>query len=216
MQYNVSAEQSHCELIALECDGNGCGRKDTARISIPISPEYVGDYTREAFYDENAIRSWGDDDADCQDTRAEVLIASSLIPVVYGGSDCWVEAGLWHDVFSNRFLENPSDVEIDHVVSLKEAHESGAYQWSQEKRYDFANDFTKSPNLLPLWYSTNRSKGAREPHEWLPPETATRCFYVSLWAAVKTYWGLSVDSAECTFLAQFIESCANGSVQSEK
>lgn len=211
MSWAALADDLPCEVTAWPCDVESCAPRNFLHLSLSIAEEYQGEYERTDFYGANASRSWADQDADCQDTRAEVLIVSSLIPIVYGGSSCWVEAGLWHDKFTDKLLEKPSDVEIDHIVPLKEAHQSGAYRWDQKRRFEFANDYDKAKNLTPLWYSTNHSKGALEPHQWLPPNEESRCEYVNRWVFVKWYWELSVDTKECRFTRQLLQQCVSSS-----
>lgn len=205
------ADETTCEVTAWQCEDEFCAPSNLLLLSLNIEEEYQGNYDRTDFYDAAASRSWADQDGDCQDTRAEVLIDASLVPIVYGGSNCWVEAGLWHDKFTDKITEKPSDIEIDHIVPLKEAHQSGAFRWNQERRFEFANDYEKARNLTPVWYSTNRSKGALEPHQWLPPNDATRCEYVDRWIFVKWYWELSVDIKECQFTRQLLQQCVSSS-----
>ena len=81
-----------------------------------------------------------DIDGDCQNTRHEVLIAESVIPVVLDERGCKVISGQWHDPFTGNTYTDPSDLDIDHMVPLKEAHVSGGYAWSSARREQYAND----------------------------------------------------------------------------
>ena len=51
-------------------------------------------------------------------------------------------------------------IDIDHVVSLKDAHHSGGDLWSPDRKSRFAND---RQNLVPSCSEINRSKGASLP-----------------------------------------------------
>ena len=51
-------------------------------------------------------------------------------------------------------------IDIDHVVSLKDAHYSGGRLWNPERKSRFANDVQ---NLVPSCSKINRSKGASLP-----------------------------------------------------
>jgi hypothetical protein len=91
-------------------------------------------------YNRSDYPHWIDEDRDCQNIRHEVLIAESLVPVQFmTESQCRVVSGKWIDPFTGQVFTDPSELDIDHVVPLKEAHESGAWQWDAEKRRRFAN-----------------------------------------------------------------------------
>nr|WP_237133776.1 HNH endonuclease family protein [Pseudohongiella sp. O18] len=82
------------------------------------------------------------------------------------------------------------------MVPLQEAHNSGAYSWDAGRREAFANDLVLSKALIAVSASANRSKGARDPAEWLPTNASHRCDYVKNWMEVKRRYGLEIDSAE--------------------
>jgi hypothetical protein len=81
-------------------------------------------------------------------------------------------------------------------VPLKEAWDSGAHAWTSLQRERFANDLSDGRALIAVTNSVNRSKGDRDPSQWLPPRTAYVCTYISDWIAVKYQWNLSMDSSE--------------------
>jgi hypothetical protein len=77
-------------------------------------------------YDRNEYDSWIDADGDCQNTRNEVLIEESRTPVEFlTERECRVVSGTWLDSFSGKLFTDPSLLDIDHVVPLKEAHRPG-------------------------------------------------------------------------------------------
>lgn len=118
--------------------------------------------------------SWGDFDKDCQDTRAEVLINTSLVGVsFYDNSNCRVKNGIWVSVFTGEKHYIASNLDIDHIVPLKWAWDQGASKWTKLERKRFFNDFD---NLIPVEKKLNRQKGAKGPEKWLPPEG--KCDYV--------------------------------------
>ena len=92
-----------------------------------------------------------------------------------------------------------SAIDIDHVVSLKDAYDSGGATWSLSKKESFAND---KANHVPPCASVNRSKGASVPSEFLRKsndgkgleyEIVTFCEYVGIYHSVKLKHGLSFD-----------------------
>ena len=147
-------------------------------------------------YSRDLFRHWSDADGDQCNTREEVLIAESLSPAQVDAFGCKVVAGDWLSLFDGLSHTDPSDLDIDHLVPLKEAWDSGAHAWSSSLRERFANDLTDGRSLIAVTSGVNRSKGDRDPSQWLPPRSAYICTYVSDWISVKYQWGLRMDSSE--------------------
>lgn len=126
-------------------------------------------------YDRGLYGDWIDEDADCMNTRHEVLQELSTGPVTLSEDGCWVEHGRWLDPYTNGTFSNPRDLDVDHMVPLAWAHAHGADKWPKDKRQAFAND---PVNLFAVDAGTNRAKGAKGPLEWLPPNAAFQCSYV--------------------------------------
>lgn len=157
---------------------------------IPVQKERPSGYRRELF------THWVDADGDQCNTREEVLIAeSSSLPQVdpYG---CKVVEGDWWSPYDDTVHTDPSELDIDHLVPLKEAWDSGAWAWSASKRRAYANDLSDPRPLIAVTAGVNRSKGDKDPSNWLPSNSAYVCTYVSDWVAVKSRWGLSMDASE--------------------
>ena len=85
-------------------------------------------------YARNMYGGWRDADHDCQDARQEVLIAESLVPPTLDDAGCRVVSGLWYGLFSGQAFTDPSKLDIDHLVPLKEAHQSGGHAWTRDRR----------------------------------------------------------------------------------
>ena len=158
-------------------------------VSIVIEPEHEGGYERKLF------KHWSDFDNDGCDTRREVLIEESLIEVVVAGK-CSLQGGRWYSAFDGIETTDPSTFDVDHMVPLKEAWDSGAWAWDPTRREAFANDMSIPESLIAVSASSNRSKGAKDPAEWMPPSEDFHCAYLAAWIAVKQHWGLSMDQAE--------------------
>ncbi|MEU5906234.1 HNH endonuclease family protein [Micromonospora sp. NPDC047527] len=125
-------------------------------------------------------------------------------------SGCNVVGGRWESVYDGRSAADPSEVDIDHMVPLANAWRSGADEWDDTKRGDFANDTTR-PQLFAVSASSNRSKGDQDPSQWKPANRSYWCQYAEDWVAVKHYWRLTVTSAEKSTLADMLEGCTVGS-----
>jgi hypothetical protein len=143
---------------------------------------------------------WYDTDKDCQDTRQEVLIAEGT-DVKLDAKGCRVVSGTWNCLYTGAVFTDPSKLDIDHFVPLKNAHDSGGWSWTQEKRRTYSNDLELPDHLVAVSASANRSKGARGPDKWLPTNEAYRCDYVRTWLGVKAQWELTLTAAEAKAIA---------------
>jgi hypothetical protein len=162
-------------------------------------------------YRRTYFRHWVDADRDCQDTRAEVLTAESRVTPRYtSGRHCTVAAGRWYSYYDGATWTRASDVDIDHMVPLKEAWKSGARLWSAGNRTRYANDLGFSATLVAVTDHVNQAKGDRDPAGWLPPRAAARCIYAIQWVQVKYRWRLSVNPSERSRLSSILSgSCGS-------
>ncbi len=174
----------------------------TELAKVRISPEYTVGYDRDLF------PHWKDLDGDGCDTRKEVLIRDSRSAAVVGSS-CTVTTGNWYSPYDGATWTNPSDVDIDHVVALNEAWQSGAYAWTTQQRTNYANDLTDSRTLLAVTDSVNQSKSDKDPTQWLPPLVEYRCAYLANWVSVKVRWSLTMDEAEHAAVKTALAGCGS-------
>jgi uncharacterized protein DUF1524 len=121
-------------------------------------------------------------------------------------SSCAAVSGSWYSPYDGATWTAASDLDIDHLVPLAEAWDSGASKWTTAQRQAFANDITR-PQLLAVTDNVNQSKGDQDPATWMPSRTAYRCTYVRAWVQVKYYYDLSVDSAEKSALQNYLANC---------
>ena len=166
--------------------------------------------TNEAFsstYKRSSFRHWIDADSNGCDTRRDVLAAESIKSV-----NCrTLSGGAWVSAFDGMRTTNASGFDVDHMVPLKEAWESGAHSWNAATRASFANDLAYEHSLIAVSARSNRSKSDRDPNNWMPPATAFHCQYVGRWIAVKYRWSLTVDPTEKSFLESKVASCGSAS-----
>lgn len=169
--------------------------------ALPVLPE------RRSGYDRDLFDHWVDADGDRCDARREVLIAEAVeVPRV--GSSCSLSGGQWYSVYDGATETGTgSGFDVDHLVPLAEAWDSGAYGWDSDTRRRYANDLGYEHSLVAVSASSNRQKGASDPADWLPPDVSVRCWYAEAWISVKTRWELSVDSAELGALRALISQC---------
>jgi hypothetical protein len=157
-------------------------------------------------YDRKAFRHWVDADGDGCDTRVQVLIDEAVTTPVRADG-CSLSGGVWESYYDSVQVIDASLLDIDHVVPLAEAWDSGAYQWDADRRRSYANDVERPEALVAVTRHTNRSKGDSDPQEWLPPDEAAWCRYVAEWVSIKLANGLSADPGEVAVLETLAADC---------
>jgi hypothetical protein len=162
----------------------------TALDCVPVAEEHIGGYKRSLF------KHWIDANKNGKDTRAEVLIAESLVSVRFSSTGKTVSTGKWLSLYDGETWTRASDVDVDHVVALAEAWRSGAWKWSSSRRQSYANDLGVAWTLRAVTDNVNQSKSDDDPTYWLPPLESATCVYLTEWVAVKIRWKLTVDAEE--------------------
>ena len=156
---------------------------------LPVADEDRTGYLRTAF------RHWTDADKDGCDTRREVILAEAVqAPEV--GPSCSLTGGEWFSPYDAVTVADAAGLDVDHMVPLAEAWDSGASTWTAAERQAYANDLGDERSLIAVTAKSNRSKADKDVNDWLPPATGYTCTYVTNWTVVKTRWGLNVDPAE--------------------
>lgn len=180
----------------------------TAPSSNGESPKLLGQLTVASAgsmkgYSRDRFPHWRDTGKNC-DVRDTVLQRDGEDVKLSG---CNVVGGRWSSVYDNRTFSDPSQVDIDHMVPLANAWRSGAADWDDNRRGEFANDLTR-PQLIAVSASSNRAKGDQDPSQWKPANRDYWCTYAEDWIAVKHFWRLSVTTAEKATLTDMLESCS--------
>ncbi|MBF8252820.1 MAG: Deoxyribonuclease [Actinobacteria bacterium] len=163
-------------------------------------------YAREQFG-----TAWKDVDRNGCDTRNDIL-NRDLTSIIYkvSSQDCVVMSGVLVDPYSGetisflRGVTTSSDVQIDHVVALSNAWQTGAFKLTIEKRTAFAND---PLNLLAAKGRLNSQKGDGDAATWLPPKKSYRCSYVARQVAVKFKYGLWLTAPEKAAILKLLQPC---------
>lgn len=151
-----------------------------------------------------------DDDGDGCDVREDIL-ARDLTDVKYvTKNSCKVKSGTLNDPYTGKTIhftrgqKTSSAVQIDHVVALQNAWQSGANSWDSSKRVKFAND---PYNLLAVDGPANQAKGSASAAYWLPTNSEYRCDYVARQIGVKDKYGLSATTNEKRAMQSVLHSC---------
>jgi hypothetical protein len=169
-------------------------QQESIAVPAPVSP-----------YNRKDWPHWIDADGDCQNTRQEMLIASSRVSVKFKNArHCTVVSGEWFGVYTGKTFTKASDVDVDHIVPLAHAHRYGADKWTRDQRRTFANDFE---NLVVVDDAANQSKSDQAPHEWLPSRKDYWCEYGKRWTHIKGKYRLWYSELELKTLGLLTETC---------
>ncbi|WGW12780.1 HNH endonuclease family protein [Saxibacter everestensis] len=156
--------------------------------------------------------AWSDVDRNGCDTRNDILKRDLENEKFKSGThDCVILTGVLSDAYTAKTIDftrgqrTSTAVQIDHVVALLDAWQSGALQLSAERRRVLAND---PLNLQAVDGPTNGQKQASNAASWLPPNKAYRCVYVARQISVKAAYGLWVTKPEKSAMERVLDSCA--------
>lgn len=145
------------------------------------------------------------------DTRNDILRRDLHNTALKAGTHgCVVLTGSFTEPYSGRAVSftrgagTSSLVQIDHVVALADAWQSGAQQWSADSRRNYANDPLV---LLAADGHLNQQKGAANAASWLPPNKSFRCTYVARQVAIKAKYHLWVTAPERDAIARVLNTC---------
>ncbi|MFJ2574710.1 HNH endonuclease family protein [Streptomyces halstedii] len=181
-------------------------------IGVAVSALPTADESRTG-YARTAFKHWtaGDNPTDGCNTRQEVLISEAVVaPEI--GPRCSLTGGTWFSYYDEVEVNGASGLDIDHMVPLAEAWDSGASAWTAARREAYANDQGQASSLVAVTARTNRSKSDQDPAEWLPPASGALCRYGAEWTATKLRWGLTVDALEKDRLLDIAAGCGGTTV----
>ncbi|MBU8578342.1 HNH endonuclease family protein [Brevibacterium luteolum] len=158
-------------------------------------------------YDRDAFAWRQDTDANGCDTRNDVL-RRDLTGITLKSTGCVVLAGSLTSPFTGEtfdFIRGPgNNIDIDHLVSLSNAWQTGAQRLDASELIEFGND---PLNLLAVESSLNSQKGDGDAATWLPPAKSYRCEYVSRQIAIKHKYRLWVVPPEKEAMRRVLSDC---------
>lgn len=144
---------------------------------------------------------------DCLNTRARVLIRDSKTEVGFKKDNpCAVDSGTWEDPYSAKVLYRHDQVQVDHMVPLKNTYVSGGWAWSQKRRCLYANFTANNIHLITVASEENLSKGDSTPENYLPKNGRYVCEYLHNWLKIKMIWGLKLKPQEAEAIKENVAS----------
>jgi hypothetical protein len=173
--------------------------------ALKVAPDVRAGYARSLF------KHWSDLDKNGCNTRNDVIIQEALVkPKVDAGCKIVKDTGKWYSAYDAVTVTNFSALDVDHMVPLAEAWDSGASKWDVDKRQQYANDVGDVNALIAVTASTNRSKSDQDPAEWLPAKDV--CTYIKNWVHVKLRWSLTVDDKELKAIKDANAKCPKAKI----
>ena len=163
-------------------------------------------YTRDQFGP-----AWADVDRNGCDTRNDML-KRDLNNIVFRAKtqNCVVESGTLQDRYSGETINfirgniTSMEVQIDHVVAISNAWQTGAFKLTLAQRTALAND---PMNLFAVKGRLNSQKGDGDAATWLPPVKSFRCTYIAQQIAVKAKYSLWVTPPEKEAMVRILSGC---------
>jgi hypothetical protein len=185
------------------CHMSVCEQPDTftrnGRDSFFLDPR-----SRDKFYNEADWPFDEDFDGDCQNTRNEILVATSRTPVRYTNPrNCEARTGEWFDEYTGETFTVAAQIDLDHIIPLRYAHNQGGDRWPLNKKVAFAND---PMNLILTERSEIRRKGERGPTRYLPRDEY-QCAYVRQWLAIAEKYDLRLANGDKNRITVILRDC---------
>ena len=141
----------------------------------------------------------------CMNTRGFVLVRDSVTEVTKTASGCTVTDGNWNDPYTGRPHLKASDIQIDHVVALKNAYMTGGHEWNAAKRCLYANFMGNNFHLLPVNGPQNMKKSDHTPAGYVPPNKKFVCEFIKDWLNIKLIWSLRITPPEGAAIQQIAQ-----------
>jgi hypothetical protein len=143
--------------------------------------------------------------SDCQNVRTQILEATSSVPLTWTNPrHCEIREGSWTDPYTGEEFARAARLEIDHIIPPAYANAANGYQWSDEKRMQFAND---PLNLIPVSRDSHRKKRDRGIGNWRPDEDSFHCEYAAAWRDVSTKYDLDLFQRDRSRMNTILKDC---------
>ena len=175
--------------------------------SLPVKPALsMSGYNRTGDFG----AAWLDENHNGCDTRNDIL-SRDLTKITKSGA-CTVLTGVLVSPYTGSTIDflrgekTSALVQIDHLVALGDAWETGAQALSQAQRETLANDPLE---LMAVDGRSNDQKGDKDASQWVPPNSAFDCTYVARQISVKITYSLWVTPAEQSAMASVLSKCAD-------
>ena len=193
----------HYDGMSYHCHMPSCEEPDSFYRSGPDSV-FQDPRSREKFFNEIDWSVDHDFDGDCQTTRNEILVLTSLAEVRYTNPrNCEVRTGQWLDPLTGKTFTVAAQLALAHIIPPLYAHNQGGDAWPPQKKLAFAND---PLNLLLTDRSEERKRRDRGPSRYLPDEEY-QCSYARQWEAIAEKYDLRLENRDRARVRRILEEC---------
>jgi hypothetical protein len=200
----VSLRGDHTYENYYAIDTHGSGRINLLDWLYVTDPQWM---PPESYRRTVHFRGWITDPSreTCFDVRNLVLARQALDAFQTDANNkCRIYSSTWYDPYSDEYFHLAADLQIDHVVPLKNAYLAGAHAWSGERRCNYSNFLADHSHLIAVQKHANLSKGDRGPEDYLPINSQFQCQYVAEWLKIKAVWNLKIAIKEAEAIQQFL------------
>jgi hypothetical protein len=200
----LEGDDTEFNYLGEEVDDQPLAIQELGRLAVKEWASHSG-YTRSQFLTSGNWNKWGNG---CN-TREKIL-SRDLDEIIYDDNGCTVMSGILYDPYTGKTIHftrgtsTSSAVQIDHVIALSNAWQTGAQDLDKTTRNALAND---DLNLLAVDGPANQQKSDSDASQWLPPNKAFRCEYVARQIAVKIKYFLWVTVAERDAMQDTLSAC---------
>lgn len=153
-------------------------------------------------YSRKEWKHWVKDSNGC--TTRDNVLASQGKNIKKKGT-CKVISGEWIDPYTGDTVTDPKKLDIDHVAPLAYVAAHGGNSWDAATKQKFANDYS---HLLAVSAGENRSKGAKGPSEYMPPDETYHCQYAQVWMKMASSYGFTIDKADKAEITKALKTCS--------
>ena len=211
---NLDLNGGHYWGQSYHCHMTACEMPDTFDFRRRARDSLLTDYRqREKFFNEDDWSYEEDFDGDCQSTRQEILVLTSMVDVRYTNPrNCVVRTGEWLDEYTGELFKVAVKLEVDHIIPRMYAHTHGGDRWTPEKKLAFAND---PLNIILVERREIRRKRDRGPSRYLPRDEF-QCEYINLWNQISEKYDLQLSTTDRSTISRLNAACSEASLPQDQ
>jgi hypothetical protein len=189
--------------MSYHCHMGNCSEPDTFtrgnRDSFFLDPN-----SRDKFYNEADWPLFEGNSSNCRSIRQTILVLTSRETVSFTNPrECEVRTGSWIDEYTGKRFTVASQLELDHIIPRRYAHNQGGDRWPPGKKFQFAND---PMNLIMVERREARRKADKGPSGYLPREEF-QCEYAQQWRAVADKYDLRLNTRDSNRILVILRGC---------
>ena len=211
---NLDLNGGHYWGQSYHCHVTACEMPDTFDFRRRARDSLLTDYRqREKFFNEDDWSYEEDFDGDCQSTRQEILVLTSMVDVRYTNPrNCVVRTGEWLDEYTGELFKVAVKLEVDHIIPRMYAHTHGGDRWTPEKKLTFAND---PLNIMLVERREIRRKRDRGPSRYLPRDEF-QCEYINLWNQISEKYDLQLSTSDRSTISRLNADCSESNLPQDQ